>query len=180
MSEKKTMADAMALAPHFITPGFGTAFVKPEFPRVEIPRQDVMDTSIAKSLSEMLSNKMDEQMDEFVKKHGFPVIFVFYNRKDEKAGDSCWCTSTLQMFEKDKMHEAVDFARKNEGELGVYDPRSAEETYKSELMQQPVLEEELPNSCKDNGCSERGLKCKYCSAMSRREREKWGDKWLKE
>lgn len=162
--------------------GWGLNIKKNIFPRVEIPEPDVMNTSGAKSLSEMLANKMDEQMDEFGKKHGFPVIFVFYNRKDEKVGDSFQCTSTFQMFEKDKMHEAVDFARKHEGELGVYDPRSAEEKYKAELMPQPVLEEELPNFCKNNGCSERGLKCEYCSytAMSIRERDKWGDKWLKE
>lgn len=52
--------------------------------------------------------------------------------------------------------------------------------YQKEFEMQPVLEEELPNFCKDNGCSERGLKCKYCPAMSRRAMDKLGDKWLKE
>lgn len=100
-------------------------------------------TSGVKAISSIVGKKFDEQIEEFGKAHGFPVIFVFYNRKEEMDDDNVSRnTFTVQLFEKNMMRRATDFARNHEGELGVYYPRSDEEKYKAELMQQPVLEEE--------------------------------------
>ena len=79
--------------------GPGVAIVNPHDVHVDIPRQDVMDGLGAKAISSIVGKKFDEQIEEFGKKHGFPVIFVFYNRKDEIDDDNVSrSTFTVQLF----------------------------------------------------------------------------------
>lgn len=144
-------------------PGWGENFKKPVFPHVEIPKPDVMETSAVKPLGEILGRKLDEEMTAFGKEHGFPVIFVICERTSKEHDGVFTNERRIQFFEKNKMHYAAEFAKNNNGELGVYDPRSAEEKYKAELMQQPVLDNELPLFCKNHHCTERGPKCEKCA-----------------
>lgn len=144
-------------------PGWGLKLEKTVFPHVNIPKPDIMETSAVKPLGEILGRKLDEEMTAFGNEHGFPVIFVFYQEKTETNGGIVKCTGTTQLFTKDQMHEAAEFASQHGGELGVYDPRSAEETYKDKYMQQVVMDNELPLFCKNHHCTERGPKCDKCA-----------------
>ena len=67
----------------------------------------------------------DADMKKFGKEHGFPVIFVverIKNEFDETAENKFKFT----LFKKNQMHEAADFAKKYNGELGVFDPKENE------------------------------------------------------
>lgn len=104
-------------------PGWGLKFQRPVFPHVDIPKQDCMDSYAVKPLGELIGRKLDEEMTAFGNEHGFPVIFVFYQEKTETNGGIVKCTGTTQLFTKDQMREAAEFASQHEGELGVFDPK---------------------------------------------------------
>lgn len=67
----------------------------------------------------------DDDMKKFGKEHDFPVIFVverIKNELDETAENKFKFT----FFKKNQMHEAAEFAKKYNGELGVFDPKENE------------------------------------------------------
>ena len=113
-------------------PGWGENFKKPVFPHVNIPKADVMDTSAVKPLGELIGCKLDEEMIAFGKEHGFPVIFVICERTSKEHDGVFTNERRIQFFENNQMHYAAEFAKNNNGELGVYDPRCAEKKFNDE------------------------------------------------
>lgn len=147
-------------------PGVEMIVNKPHDLHVDIPRQDVIDGLGVKAISSIVGKKFDEQMESFGKEHGFPVIFVFYNRKEEMDDDNVSrSTFTVQLFDKSMMRRAADFASMHEGELGVYYPNHL--SYDAEYMQQFVMDNDLPLFCKNHKCTSRGPKCDKCAYTAR-------------
>lgn len=67
----------------------------------------------------------DREMEAFGKEHGFPVIFVVQPMKNE-LGEIDENKFKLTYFEKNQMHVAAKFAKENDGELGVFDPKDSD------------------------------------------------------
>ena len=64
---------------------------------------------------------IDEKAIAFGNKHGFPVIFVMCHAL-ETNGSKTEAKGSFKFFKGNQMHEAADFAQKNLGTLGVFDP----------------------------------------------------------
>lgn len=143
----------------YAAPGWGLKLQKPVFPRVEIPKSEGVESwTVTKRGG--IYYKFEEEMMAFGNKHGFPVLFVFYDYKSEQNGGVFTNTSSIKLFEKCQVHEAAQFAKIHETELGVFDPK---EKYEQELLQQPVMDGELPLFCKNRHCTERGPQCDKCA-----------------
>ena len=107
-----------------------------EKPHVEIPREpDIFKPTISALdiLSEQNRREMEKYLAKFGEQNGYPVIFVttfrqFDPPKEDIVHEAFINTEfNIQMFKKSEMHDAVDFARRNGGELGIFDPRSKDE-----------------------------------------------------
>lgn len=119
-------------------PGFEPYFTKPRMTdvHVEIPKDLGVD-SWTVTERWRLYHKTEEDMLAFGREHGFPVLFAFYGQRTENKDGVIKVSCEVKLFTKDQMHEAAQFARKQEGELGVFDPKY----YRRELEQQPVIEQ---------------------------------------
>ena len=62
-----------------------------------------------------------KDMEKFGIEHGFPVIFVVERMKNE-LDEISENKFKFTFFKKDQMHEAAQFAKKYDGELGAFDP----------------------------------------------------------
>ena len=65
----------------------------------------------------------DNEMREFGKQNGFPVIFVLSPMENE-LNEIAENKIRLTMFKKDQMHKAAKFASEHGGELGVFEPKN--------------------------------------------------------
>lgn len=140
-------------------PGWGLKLQKPVFPRVEIPKSEGVESwTVTKRGG--IYYKFEGEMMAFGKEHGFPVLFVFYNYQSKQKDGVFETTSAVKLFLKGQVHEAAAFAKENGTELGIFDPK---EKYEQELLQQPVMDGELPLFCKSQHCTERGPQCTKCA-----------------
>lgn len=136
---------------------------------VEIPREpDIFKPtkSALGFLSERDRSETEKYLAKFGEQNGYPVIFVttlkkFDPPKKDIVHEAIINTEfNIQMFKKSEMHDAVDFARRNGGELGIF---NSEIKYIDELNPQPVLDGPLPKFCIAHHCTERGPKCDKCA-----------------
>ena len=154
-----------------------------EKPHVEIPHDpDIFKPtkSAQDILSEQNRREVEKYLAKFGEQNGYPVIFVttfrqFDPPKEDIVHEAFINTEfNIQMFKKSEMHDAVDFAMRNGGELGIF---NSEIKYIDELNPQPVLDGPLPKFCIAHHCTERGPKCDKCAytAFSSSHR-----RWLEE
>lgn len=154
-----------------------------EKPHVEIPRkQDIFKPtkSALDILSEQNRSKTEKYLAKFGEQNGYPVFFVTTFRqfdppkKDIVHNAFINTEVNIQMFKKSERHDAVDFAMRNGGELGIF---NSEIKYIDELNPQPVLDRPLPKFCIAHHCTERGPKCDKCAytAMGSSWRRMFGD-----
>lgn len=129
---------------------------------VEIPReQDIFKPtkSMLDILSEQIDSDLNKRLTEFGEINGFPVVFVFYQTfKDENGLSKATCD--IKMYKRSGMREAADFARRNGGELGIFNP---DVKYIDELNSQPVLDGPLPKFCIAHHCTKRSKACDKCA-----------------
>ena len=118
---------------------------------VEIPHeQDIFKPtkSMLDIFSEQNRREIGKYLDKFGEQNGYPVIFVttfrqFDPPKEDIVHEAFINTElNIQMFKKSEMHEAADFARRNGGELGIFDPRSKDEQIKDLEKKVKRLEED--------------------------------------
>ena len=131
-SEHDDQQDAKALVPPMAgILGASAVILNPKLKEahVEIPREpDVFRPTKAMLdiLSERIDSDLNKRLTEFGKKNGFPVVFVFYQTvKDENGISKATCD--IKMYKKSEMREAADFARRNGGEFGIFDPPKSKE-----------------------------------------------------
>ena len=131
--------DAAALAPPPTAGILGAAAVLlnpklKEKPHVEIPHEhDIFKPtkSMLDILSERIDSDLNKRLTEFGETNGFPVVFVFYQTHKNENGvikDTC----DIKMYKRSDMHDALDFARRNGGELGIFDPPKSKEVERLE------------------------------------------------
>lgn len=96
---------------------------------VEIPHEhDIFKPtkSMLDILSERINSDLNNRLTEYGNKNGFPVVFVFYQTiKNENGMSNATCD--IKMYKKSEMREAADFARRNGGEFGIFDPPKSKE-----------------------------------------------------
>lgn len=115
-----------------------------EKPHVEIPREpDIFKPtkSMLDILSERIDSDLNKRLTEFGEINGFPVVFVFYQTIKNENGVSK-ATCYIKMYKKNGMRDAADFAIRNAGELGIFDPRSKDEQIKNLEKKVKRLEED--------------------------------------
>ena len=127
-------AAALAIPPMAGIIGATAAILNPKLKdeHVEIPReQDIFKPtkSMLDVLSEQIDSDLNKRLTEFGETNGFPVVFVFYQTLKNENGVSK-ATCDIKMYKKSGMREAADFAIRNAGELGIFDPRSKDEYIK--------------------------------------------------
>ena len=131
--------DAMALVPPPTAGILGAAAVLlnpklKEKTHVEIQREpDIFKPtkSMLYILSERIDSDLNKRLTEFGETNGFPVVFVFYQTlKDENGISKATCD--IKMYKRSDMHDALDFARRNGGELGIFDPPKSKEVERLE------------------------------------------------
>ena len=132
--------DALALLSILPTAGIiGAAAVllNPELtekPHVEIPHEpDIFKPtkSMLDILSEQIDSDLNKRLTEFGETNGFPVAFVFYQTlKNENGASKATCD--IKMYKRSDLHEAADFAMRNGGELGIFDPPKSNEVERLE------------------------------------------------
>ena len=141
--------DATALAPPPTAGILGAAAVLlnpklKEKAHVEIPREpDIFKPtkSMLDILSERIDSDLNKRLTEFGETNGFPVAFVFYQTlKNENGASKATCD--IKMYKRSDLHEAADFARRNGGELGIFDQRSKDEQIKDLEKKVKRLEED--------------------------------------
>lgn len=101
---------------------------------VDIPREpDIFKPtkSMLDILSEQIDSDLNKRLTEFGETNGFPVVFVFYQTLKNENGVSK-ATCDIKMYNRSDMHEAADFARRNGGELGIFDPPKSKEVERLE------------------------------------------------
>lgn len=136
-------AAALAIPPMAGIIGATAAILNPKLKdaHVEIPReQDIFKPT--KSALDFLSeqNRIDTEkyMAKFGEQNGYPVIFVttfrqFDPPKEDIVNKAFINTEiNIQMFKKSEMRKAADFARRNGGELGIFDPPKSKEVERLE------------------------------------------------
>lgn len=137
--------------------------------KCEIPRDpDIFKPtkSTINILSEQNKRELEKYLAKFGEQNGYPVIFVttfrqFDPPKEDIVHNAFINTEVnIQMFKKSEMREAADFARRNGGELGIFNSKIK---YIDELNPQPVLDGPLPKFCKAHHCTERGPQCAKCA-----------------
>jgi hypothetical protein len=167
--------DAMALAMA------GQAVFHPDSPFVSIEARSHVNTkceiprdsdifkpkkSTLNIFSERNKRELEKYLAKFGEQNGYPVIFVttlrtFDPPKEDIVHEALITTEVnITMYKKSEMREAADFARRNGGELGIF---NSEIKYIDELNPQPVLDGPLPNFCNNHHCTERGPKCDKCA-----------------
>ena len=123
----------------------------PEKPHVEIPREtDIFKPtkSTLNIFSEQNKRELEKYLAKFGEQNGYPVIFVTTSRtfdppKEDIVHEALITTEVnIQMFKKSEMREAANFAIRNAGELGIFDPRSKDEQIKDLEKKVKRLEEE--------------------------------------
>ncbi|MBR6448328.1 MAG: hypothetical protein IKS96_07410 [Fibrobacter sp.] len=138
--------DAAALAPPPTAGILGAAAVLlnpklKEKPHVEIPHEhDIFKPtkSALDILSEQNRRDVEKYLDKFGEQNGYPVIFVttfrqFDPPKEDIVHEAFINTEfNIQMFKKSEMREAADFARRNGGELWIFDPPKSKEVERLE------------------------------------------------
>lgn len=133
-----------------------------EKPYVEIPREpDIFKPtkSMMDILSERIDSDLNKRLTEFGETNGFPVVFVFYQTlKNENGASNATCD--IKMYKKSEMHEAANFAKRNGGELGIFNSYAK---YIDELNLQPVLDGPLPKFCIAHHCTKRSKACDKCA-----------------
>jgi hypothetical protein len=101
---------------------------------VEIPREpDIFKPtkSMLDILSEQIDIDLNKRLTEFGETNGSPVVFVFYQTiKNENGASKVTCD--IKMYKRSDLHEAADFARRNGGELGIFDPSKSKEVERLE------------------------------------------------
>ena len=130
--------DAAALASPPTTGILGAAAVllnpKLKDAHVEIPREpDIFKPakSMLDILSEQIDSDLNRRLTEFGETNGFPVVFVFYQTlKNENGASKATCD--IKMYKRSDMHDALDFARRNGGEFGIFDPPKIKEVERLE------------------------------------------------
>jgi hypothetical protein len=131
--------DVAALAPPPTAGILGAAAVLltpklEEEPHVAIPCEpDIFKPtkSMLDILSEQIDSDLNKRLTEFGETNGFPVVFVFYQTLKNENGVSK-ATCDIKMYKKSDMREAADFARRNGGELGIFDPPKSKEVERLE------------------------------------------------
>lgn len=101
---------------------------------VDIPREpDIFKPtkSMLDILSERIDSDLNKRLTEFGETNGFPVVFVFYQTLKNENGVSK-ATCDIKMYKRSDMHDALDFARRNDGELGIFDPPKSKEVERLE------------------------------------------------
>lgn len=129
---------------------------------VDIPREpDIFKPtkSMLDILSERIDSDLNKRLTEFGETNGFPVVFVFYQTIKNENGVSK-ATCDIKMYKRSDMHDAVDFARSNGGELGLF---NSYVKYIDELNPQPVLDGPLPKFCIAHHCTKRSKACDKCA-----------------
>lgn len=127
--------------------GAAAVLLNPELtekPNLEIPREpDIFKPtkSMLDILSERIDSDLNKRLTEFGEINGFPVVFVFYQTIKNENGVSK-ATCDIKMYKKSGMREAADFAIRNAGELGIFDPRSKDEQIKDLEKKVKRLEED--------------------------------------
>lgn len=135
----KDSQDAAALAPPPTAGILGAAAVLlnpklTEKPHVEIPREpDIFKPtkSMLDILSDRIESDLNKRLTEFGETNGFPVVFVFYQTLKNENGISK-ATCDIKMYKRSGMREAADFAIRNAGELGIFDPPKSKEVERLE------------------------------------------------
>lgn len=101
---------------------------------VEIPREpDIFKPtkSMLDILSEQIDSDLNKRLTDWGETNGFPVVFVFYQTlKNENGASKATCD--IKMYKRSDLHEAADFARRNGGELGIFDPPKSKEVERLE------------------------------------------------
>lgn len=148
--------DAAALAPPPTAGILGAAAVLlnpklKEKPHVDIPREpDIFKPtkSALDFLAEQNRSETEKYLAKFGEQNGYPVIFVTTFRQFEPPKEDIVHNAFIntefyiQMFKKSDMPKAADFARRNGGELGIFDPRSKDEQIKDLEKKVKRLEED--------------------------------------
>ena len=144
---------ALALPPTAGILGAAAVLLNPELKEkqhVEIPHEpDIFKPtkSALDILSEQNRSKTEKYLAKFGEQNGYPVIFVTTFRQFEPPKEDIVHHAfintevNIQMFKKSEMHEAADFAIRNAGELGIFDPRSKDEQIKDLEKKVKRLEE---------------------------------------
>lgn len=148
--------DAAALAPPPTAGILGAvaAILHPELKEkanVDTPRDpDIFKPtkSALDNFSEQNRREAEKYLAKFGEQNGYPVIFVttfrqFDPPKEDIVHEALITTEVnIQMYKECEMREAADFARRNGGELGIFDPRSKDEQIKDMEKKVKRLEED--------------------------------------
>ncbi|MBR6449847.1 MAG: hypothetical protein IKS96_07875 [Fibrobacter sp.] len=90
----------------------------------------------------------DKDMEKFGIEYGFPVIFVVERMKNE-LDEISENKFKFTFFKKDQMHEAAQFAKKYDGELGVFDPKLTRPCKGNEFKSPEEQKDEIKKWLKD-------------------------------